>query len=201
MLIPRPQRPGDIRLDWARVPSLITIPLAAFVPLNLDWLLEAFRFVAHPGTAPVPHFWEPTPIQDFLAVTHADAEHPARLMLTLAAPIALCWLISRSSIRTAEFAIAYIGILLFANMFNHPGTSRHNGIVFLAFIASTWRSFFWRYRSLSLWLFRTLVAVGALGGILTLSSELLPFSKRVIRPNGLRRVILQMPSSLDQRTS
>jgi len=162
-----------IRPDFARFPYLMSIPLAAFVPINPSWVLEAFRFVAHPASAPIPHFWEPSPFQDFFAFAHGKAA----VMFILVAPIAICWLISRSSLRTLEFAITYLGILLFSYLFKFPGSSRHNGVIFLALIACAWLSLFWRYRRSSLWLFRTLLTAGALGGILTLSSELLPFSE------------------------
>ena len=55
-----------------------------------------------------------------------------------ALPIAACWLITRDLLRVLEFTLVYLGILLFANIWNYPGYARHHGVVFLALIAAGW---------------------------------------------------------------
>jgi hypothetical protein len=160
----------DIRFDLARFPSLVAIPIGGLIPINPRWVLEVLWFAMHPTTAPFPHFWNPSPIQQVLAATHGN-EHPIVLSLTLLAPVAICWLLCGAWLPTLEFTIAYIGLLLFANILNFPGVSRHHGIVFLALIASVWSS-----RGASSF-FRALLVISALGGILTLTSELMTFSQ------------------------
>jgi hypothetical protein len=128
----------DVRFETARFGQALMFPLGAFAPINPAWLADAASFVAHAGAAPVPHFWNPNPFQDFVAATQADIQHPVRLALALIAPLALCWMIIRAPLPAFGFAIFYVGVLLFANIWNFPGYSRHHGIVFLAFVASVW---------------------------------------------------------------
>src|SRR6266446_7172740 len=85
----------DVRFDTARFGQALLFPLGAFAPINPAWLADAVSFVAHAGAAPVPHFWNPNPSQDFIAATQADVQHPVRLTLALIAPLALCWMIVR----------------------------------------------------------------------------------------------------------
>lgn len=134
--------------------------------------------MAHAGAAPVPHFWNPNPFQDFIAATQADVQHPVRLTLALLAPLALCWMIVRAPFPAFGFAIFYVGVLLFSNIWNFPGYSRHHGIVFLTFVASVWAARAERPSTRSsIFAFRALLLISAIGGVLTLNSELIPFSQ------------------------
>src|SRR5262245_6567621 len=164
-------RCGQIRLG-APVSS------GAFAPINPAWLADAVSFVAHAGPAPVPHFWNPNPFQDFIAASQADLQHPVRLTLALIAPLALCWMVIRAPLPAFGFAIFYVGVLLFSNIWNFPGYSRHHGIVFLAFVASVWAARAERPSTRSsIFAFRALLLISAVGGVLTLTSELIPFSQ------------------------
>jgi len=107
----RSVRCGQIRLG-APVSS------GAFAPINPAWLADAVSFVAHTGAAPVPHFWNPNPFQDFIAASQADVQHPVRLTLALIAPLALCWMVIRAPLPAFGFAIFYVGVLLFSNIWN-----------------------------------------------------------------------------------
>src|SRR6266446_8344199 len=61
---------------------------------------------------------------------------------------------------------------------NFPGYSRHHGIVFLAFVASVWAARAERPSTRSsIFAFRALLLISAVGGVLTLTSELIPFSQ------------------------
>jgi hypothetical protein len=78
----------------------------------------------------------------------------------------------------AEFATAYIGVLLFAYLWNFPGHARHHGVLFLMLIASVWISRVRdprRTRRSRLW--TALLVVNAVAGLMTLFSELRPFSQ------------------------
>ena len=168
----------DVRFDTARFGQALLFPLGAFAPINPAWLADAVSFVAHAGAAPVPHFWNPNPFQDFVAATQADVQHPVRLTLALIAPVALCWMIVRAPLPAFGFAIFYVGVLLFSNIWNFPGYSRHHGIVFLAFVASVWAARAERPSTRSsIFAFRALLLISAVGGVLTLTSELIPFSQ------------------------
>jgi hypothetical protein len=168
----------DVRFDVARFGWSLLWPLGAFAPIKPAWLADAASFVTSAGAAPVPHFWNPNPFQEFVAATQADLQHPFRLMLALVAPIALCWMIVRAPLPALGFAMTYVGVILFSNIWNFPGSSRHHGILFLAFLASAWMARAEHpFNRSSLWGFRALLAISAVGGILTLSSELIPFSQ------------------------
>jgi hypothetical protein len=168
----------NVRFDIARFGHSLLFPLGAFVPIKPAWLADATSFVARAGTAPIPHFWNPNPFQDFVAVTQADGQHPFRLMLVLIAPIAICWMIVRTLLPTLAFAMTYIGVILFSNIWLFSGSSRHHGILFLAFVGSAWMARSEHsFGRPSLWGLRVLLAVSAVGGLLTLSSQLIPFSQ------------------------
>lgn len=168
----------DVRFDVARFGRSLLWPLGAFAPIKPAWLADAASFVTSAGAAPVPHFWNPNPFQEFVAATQADLQHPFRLMLALVAPIALCWMIVRAPLPALGFAMTYVGVILFSNIWHFTGNSRHHGILFLAFLASAWMARAEHpFNRSSLWGFRALLAISAVGGILTLSSELIPFSQ------------------------
>jgi hypothetical protein len=72
----------------------------------------------------------------------------------------------------------YLGIVLFENIWDFPGRATHHGVVFLAFVAAVWSA---RARQPSAvwspWLFGGILLVNAFGGVLSLASELQPFSE------------------------
>jgi hypothetical protein len=167
----------DAGLNILRFNSDLVVPIGAFVPLSLDSIRDALAFAAHPATAAAPQFWSRDATADFVALTHADTDHPVRLALAFALPIAACWLIVRDRMLVLEFTLVYLGIVLFENIWNFPGGARHHGVVFLALIAAAWSA---RARHpanrWSVWTLGVLLVVNACGGVLTLASELRPFS-------------------------
>jgi hypothetical protein len=74
--------------------------------------------------------------------------------------------------------LVYLGIVLFENIWNFPGSARHHGVVFLALVAAVWSA---RSRQApavwSRWLFAGILLVNACGGVISLASELRPFSE------------------------
>jgi hypothetical protein len=100
------------------------------------------------------------------------------LLLLFAAPIAACWFVTRNWLLVLEFSLVYLGIVLFENIWNFPGRATHHGVVFLVFVAAVWSA---RARQPSAvwspWLFGGILLVNAFGGVLSLSSELQPFSE------------------------
>lgn len=167
---------GDVRFDPLRLSRMIVIPLAALVPVTPDWIGAVAAF-ARGSVVTIPPYFNPSPTPYLMPLMQAEA-HPLRLALVFAAPLAVCWIIARASLRTLEFAIAYVGILAFSMLWDYQGASRHHGIVFLALIAAAWLM---RARSggdgWSRATLRAVLAVSALGGLLTLTSEVRPFSQ------------------------
>jgi len=169
---------NDVRFHIAQLNADATTPIGAFVPFAVESIRDAIAYVGHPDTAVIPRFWNSNPTVDFIALTHADTDHPARLALVFAAPIAVCWLVTRNALLVLEFALVYLSIMLFENIVNYPGSARHHGVVFLAFIAAAWSA---RARLpatiWSRWPLAAILLVNACGGVLTLASELRPFSE------------------------
>jgi hypothetical protein len=159
---------------FARLNRTLVVPLGAFVPLDPAWIKSFFAFIANP-VMPVPPFWNQNPMAYVAA--HANTDHPFALAMGLAAPIALCGLITRHWLRTLEFSLAYVGILMFATLWNFVGNSRHHGIIFLAFIASAWLACARREPCWRSWLLTGVLAISALAGLFTLVSEFVPFSQ------------------------
>ena len=169
---------ADVRFDVARLNNILIIPVGAFVPTRLDTVAGMLDFLAHPSAAAAPDFWNANPAAYFNAVTQANIDHPVRLALMLAAPVVACWVITRDLLRVLEFSLVYVGILLFAVIWDFPGSAHHHGVVFLAFIAACWSARL--HRVPDVWsssLFRALLIVNAFAGLLTLASEAKPFSQ------------------------
>jgi hypothetical protein len=167
-----------VHFSIERLDEDIYTPIGAFVPFSIGAIRQAIAFIAHPGLAEVPDFWgaDPTPL--FVALTHADTGHPIRLLLVFAAPIAACWLVTRNWLLVLEFSLVYLGIVLFENIWNFPGRATHHGVVFLAFVAAVWSARVRRPSAIwSPWLFGAILLVNACGGVLSLASELRPFSE------------------------
>ena len=172
-------RSENVQSNFSRLNADLTVPIGAFVPLQLNSIREAIAFVAHPNAASIPKFWNSNSTDDLVALTHADTDHPVRLALLFAAPIIICWLITRDLLRVLEFALVYLGIVLFANLFwIVPLGARIRGIVFLALIGSAWSARSRHSPTISSFcLLAALLIVNACGGVLTLASELRPFSE------------------------
>ena len=153
-------------------------PIDAFVPFSPGAVLQAIAFIAHRGLGVVPDFWGASATPQLVALTHADTDHPVRLLLVYAAPIAACWLVTRNWLLVLEFSLVYLGIVLFENIWHFPGRATHHGVVFLAFVAAVWSARARRPSAVwSPWLFGGILVVNAFGGMLSLASELQPFSE------------------------
>ena len=166
----------DVRLDLSRLNAALAVPLGAFVPIVPGWIEAALAFVTGASDT-APHFWNPNPLADVVALTSADTDHPLRLALIYLAPVALCWLIVRQPLRVLEFTLAYAGIVGFAAIWDFVGASRHHGIVFLALIVAAWMGGARSPGRTSAWALRAVLLVSAVAGVLTLASELRPFSQ------------------------
>jgi hypothetical protein len=179
---------GGVRFDLYRLKADLNVPFGAFVPLRPDLIRETFAYLAHPGSAAIPRFWNANPTDYFVALLKLDAHHPMRIAAVFAAPIVVCWLIVRAPLRMLEFAFVYFGILLFQNLWDFSGSVRHHGVVFLAFIATVWTSLLRRQPDMvSRSLFAVVLAINAFAGLSTLASELRPWSEGKDAANWIRK--------------
>ncbi len=163
--------------SWSSIAAAPAVMIGAFFPFDSQWLHAAAAFVADPHGAPVPFVWNPNPAGEILQSISADGDHPARLAALLSIPVLLCAVLTRSRYRLLEFALVYFGIMLFAVLWKFPGGARHHALIFLALVACVWTA---RYRSPrpgASWLFAAVLAVNAVGGVLTLGSEFNTFSQ------------------------
>lgn len=152
------------------------IPVGAFFPIKPSWLADSIWFLMSPQAAPYPHFWNPNPTIELNRVFDLNSD-AFRMALFLVLPPVGAWVILRDKVRTAEFTLVFLGISLFSVLWSYPGASCHHGILFLALVGGAWMV---RTEQLSpirpsrLW--HAVLIVSAIGGLLTLSSELRPFS-------------------------
>ena len=187
--------PG-IEFSFLRFNSELSTPIGAFVPFSLDEIRSAMAWIAHPQTAAIPDFFNATPVVEFSDLTQADTLHAIWLALVFATPVAICWLLARSWLLVLEFALLYLGILLFENIWHFPGSARHHGVVFLALVAAVWSARLRRAPIVSSpWLFSGILFLNACGGVMSLASELRPFSESYetavwIRQNDLANAFL-----------
>jgi hypothetical protein len=168
---------AHLRFDPTHFGGLALIPAGAMFPVNLQWLLDGVKFLFDPRGAAFPQFWNPNPLHQILFVSGGDAARSLVIIGLLLFPPIACWLIVRDWKLAAEFAVTYFGILMFALLWDFPGVARHHGIVFIAFVGTIWMAS--AQGRLAGWgekLWRALLIIWACGGVLTLSSELRPFS-------------------------
>jgi len=103
-------------------------------------------------------------------------ESSAELSLFLVLPILVCLSAVQDRLLVATYAATVIGILLFIRICNYEFEPRHHGFLFIALIGTVWM-----WRALpgkpTSWVWIGLLAVNALGGLTTLSSELRPYSQ------------------------
>src|SRR5580704_16367255 len=143
MMEPPPQytlSSSRVHFGFERLNDDTFTPVGAFVPFSPDSVRQAITLFAPWGpTGPaVSEFWGASPTPEILALTHADTEHPVRLLLLFAVPVAACWFVTRNWLLVVEFSLVYLGIVLFENMWAFPGNANHHGVVFLAFVAAVW---------------------------------------------------------------
>jgi hypothetical protein len=168
---------SHLRFNPENLEDLAVIPAGALAPIQPLWLIDTVKFILGPHSAIAPHFWNPNPVDDLLRLAGGAPVRWAAIIAILLLPPILCWAVVRDWKLTAEFALTYIGIVMFASLWDFLGQSRQHGIVFLALVAAVWMASArvplagWRART-----WRVLLVVSALGGLLTLTSETRIFS-------------------------
>jgi hypothetical protein len=91
----------DVRFNVSRLADL-TIPFGAFLPLRLDSIRDAIAFIAHPR---IPRFWNINPAAQVAALAHVDIDHIVASCLIVCEPLLVL-----------EFALVYLGVVLFENI-------------------------------------------------------------------------------------
>jgi hypothetical protein len=168
---------AHLRFDPTHFDGLALIPAGAMFPVDPNWLLDAMKFLFNPQGVAFPQFWNPNPLHQILSVAGGGAAHALVIIGLLLFPPLACGLIVRDWKLAAEFAVAYLGILMFAVLWDFYGVARHHGILFIAFAGTVWMAKArgaldgWREQ-----VWRALLIISACGGLLTLASELRPFS-------------------------
>lgn len=167
--------PDMTRYQWGGTGSLVAFPFHSFIPLVPPWLSETILWIGDPHVAQLSNF---DPAEVLIWLLHIDLGHPARWILILISPIAFCWFVIRDFVRTAEFAMGYIGVLLFAQLWHFSGDVRHHGIVFVMLVGVAWATRAAVTASdRTAWRWMPMLLVAATGGLATLSSELHPYSQ------------------------
>ncbi len=166
----------QLRFNPGDLVGLGLVPAGALLPVEPQWLVQAAEFVLRTGGEP-PQFWNPNPLPHLLDLAQNDTARIPLIAPLLVAPPVLCALLVRDWKIATEFGFIYLGILLFAALWSFAGVSRHHGIVFLALVCAVWTASArapltgWRAAG-----WRSLLAISAIGGLLTLTSEVRVFS-------------------------
>lgn len=161
-------------LGWNARRSLAFI-VDGFAPFQRPWLADSLAWIGGPFRSVAAAWQDVDPIQSMLGVLRNY--RPILPMLAFAAPLAALWLIIRDRARMAEFALTFCGILVFVQLYRYGGAARHHATLFAAFVGAVWlaRAAAGGARRGSR-LFLALLAVNAVAGIMSLTSELRPFS-------------------------
>lgn len=165
------------RLRLGGLDQLLRFAIGAFVPLFQPFLGMILNWIGGGGAAlATTPFGDP--VQQLYVLAGGGGSNQLAVVAALTVPIILCWSIVRDRTLALEFAVTYVGILLFAQLSQYPFTPRHYGFVFLALIGVVWmgRSAVPPRRfMIAVWF--ALLAINAAGGVTTLSAGLRPFSQ------------------------
>jgi hypothetical protein len=166
---------AELTLRQIDLAPLAAYPINAFDPIQRHWLIDAAGWLGHPmpGQTVVRYASGATFI-------HAiSLGYTSIAIAALLAPFGLVLIMAGDNGRRLEFIVTYIGVLLFVQLWHFHGTYRHQGILFIAFVGAVWASRAVHPRpgvlAFALWL--ALLAANAFAGVLTLSSEVRPFSQ------------------------
>src|SRR6185503_16566358 len=119
------------------------------------------RLISYPSHAFIPNLH----VERLLSILGVDDQHRIVFVVALSLPIAMCWAIVRDVVATIEFAVTYLGVLLFALLWQFTGGSRHQGVLFLALVGAVWthRAAAPPVRQIS-WVWLAILLINAAGG-------------------------------------
>ena len=159
-------RPPDPPRDMGPLAEAAAYPRGALLPPTLTRPFEQRLAPASAAAAKAPS--EPTAAPVALA----------RRVGWLALPLVAVPFLLRARAATIAFLVTYAGTVAFATAFGVPGYARHHGILFLALVGAAWQA---RREGGPLarpsWGWLLVLAVGALGGLASLSIDQRPFSR------------------------
>jgi hypothetical protein len=115
----------------------ISYVVAGFFPFYWPFAPDALGALGSWGAHLVSTPFGGNPAQN-LALLIAQANSPLLSLMVLAGPLFACWSIVRDPLRTAEYAVIFVGVLLFAQLWHFPGSPRHYGFLFIALVGTVW---------------------------------------------------------------
>ena len=168
-------KPG---LEFGHLNKPLRYVVFAFFPFIWPFAPDALRTLGNWGAALAATPFGGNPAEQLvLLITGAPTSALLTLAL-LAAPLVACWIIVREKMLVAQYAMIFVGVLLFAQLWQFPGSPRHHGILFITLVGTVWmwRSAMLPARPVS-WVFIALLVVNALAGLTTLAADNRPFSQ------------------------
>jgi len=172
-------RPLDSALEFA---------VGAFFPFFPPFVPDTLTAIGGPAAKLAATPFARDPADQLSLLLLGGGYQPVLTAAVLIFPILACWTIVRDRLRTAEFATTYLGVLLFAQLWNFEGAPNQQGTLFVALIGTVWM---WRANIAPArrvaWLWIALLAINAVGGVTTLASELRPYSQSHNAANWLQR--------------
>jgi hypothetical protein len=170
--------PSDPRFDFTAFPVPLRYVVSAFFPFHWPSTPDSLSVFGSVGRklAATPFGSNPA-YRLFWLIRQSPSAAPITLAV-LALPLLACWLIVRDWKLSVQYALIYVGVLLFAQIWHFLGAPRHHGTLFMALVGTVWM---WRStvpptRPVSpVWI--GLLLVSALGGLTTLAADNRPFSQ------------------------
>ena len=154
------------------LPAVVSCVVGAFFPFFSPFLHDTLIFFgASKGELEAAFFRNPVD-----TIANLAASSYALTAGVLVLPILACSSIVRDRALTITYLGTAIGILMFPTIWQYPLAPRHYGFLFVALVGTVWM---WRAlpsRPISL-VWTALITLNALGGLLTFSSELRPYSQ------------------------
>jgi hypothetical protein len=170
--------PSEPRLDFSAFPTPLRYVVSAFFPFHWPFTPDSLSVFGSVGRELAETHFGSNPVSRLVWLIRQSPNATPITLAVLALPLLACWLITRDWKLTAQYALIYLGVLLFAQIWHFLGAPRHHGILFTAFVGTVWM---WRSavppaRPVSpVWI--GLLLVSALGGLTTLTADLRPFSQ------------------------
>jgi hypothetical protein len=167
---------GGPRLQYDQLDMPLHFMVGSYFPFIGPFLADTLKALGLSELAATPFALDPANQIFFLLGGGSGQSLIQALVLTL--PIVACFLIVGNPARTAEFAVTYLGTLLFAQLWQYPGGPRHYGFLFVALVGALWMA-----RSVApatgraTWLWMTLLVINALAGLTTLAADARPYSQ------------------------
>jgi hypothetical protein len=170
--------PSEPRFDFSTFPTPLRYVVSAFFPFHWPFTPDSLSVFGSVGRELAATQFGRHPVYRLVWLIRQSPNATPITLAVLALPLLACWFIMRDWKLTAQYALIYFGVLLFAEIWHFLGAPRHHGTLLMAFVGTVWM---WRGAvppaepTSKVWI--GLLFVSALGGLTTLTADSRPFSQ------------------------